>query len=435
MNLLVYFVVPILGSYFLIFCLLWGMHQIAGKGGKSKQRRWVLSFLFTTVIVLLSLLVNPAINLLVTITIPFFAKYLNESGKGSLIYNVVLIVAIYLLDIMVSLGGTFLIGSGMLYLNSPELYLLSLNLVLRLVQFLAIRLIVLLVRKRKGGDVTGKQLAEAFILPVFSIFNVLTLLVFMQIYSTMEMMFLFIVNLVLLIAMNIWFAILIDTMSENNRLEKEVSLLKQQASYEMEYYKREEEKYEESRKLIHDIRNHILALEQLCGAEKNEQAISYGNHLQEMLNGFGQTYYTSDCLLNIILNDKVSKMRQLGIREDIKVGELDLSFMQDTDITTVFANILDNAIEAGKETEKGYIKLRIRQINSFLSIALENSAVRKPISIKDGFKSTKANHEGLGIKNVKRVVGNYNGDIQCRWENGIFYTDILLAVTEEDRVW
>ncbi|MDE6063804.1 MAG: GHKL domain-containing protein, partial [Lachnospiraceae bacterium] len=148
------------------------------------------------------------------------------------------------------------------------------------------------------------------------------------------------------------------------------------------YYAREEEKYEESRKLIHDIRNHILAMEELYDSEKAEAAAHYAGDIHQMLNNLGQKYYTSEKLLNIILNDKVRQMQRAGIREDIKVGELSLDFMRDMDITALFANLLDNAIAAAAESREGFVKLRINNVRQFVSITLENSSDREPVKTK-----------------------------------------------------
>ena len=87
-----------------------------------------------------------------------------------------------------------------------------------------------------------------------------------------------------------------------------------------QYYEREEEKFEESRKMIHDIRNHILAMEALYNSVGAEEASRYAGNIHQMLNRFQQKYYTSERLLNIILNDKAACMQRAGIREDMKVG-------------------------------------------------------------------------------------------------------------------
>ena len=150
------------------------------------------------------------------------------------------------------------------------------------------------------------------------------------------------------------------------------------AQMQHQYYQREEEKYEFSRKMIHDIRNHILAMEALYKEENAREAAAYAGDIHRMLNQFQQKYYTSEKLLNIILNDKANTMRRLGIQEDIRVGEISLDFMKETDVTALFANLLDNAVAAAGESREGFVRVRVNQVRQFLSVTVENSCDREP---------------------------------------------------------
>ena len=174
---------------------------------------------------------------------------------------------------------------------------------------------------KAGQHITVRQVVLSILLPLYSVFHMYCLVYLMQIYMSEFMVILFGVNLFGLIGLNIYFCVLVDVMSENYRLENERNLYQAQARMQHQYYEREEEKYEASRKLIHDIRNHILAMEGLYGEENAVQAYEYARDIHDMLNQFQQKYYTSEKLLNIILNDKVQAMKLLSVREDIRVGE------------------------------------------------------------------------------------------------------------------
>ena len=469
MTILVYVILPIVGSLFLIFLLLWGMRQMSDRKGQNIRSYFGVTIGFSIIVVALCIFGSLIGNAVLLIGTPIVGYFLNRGTKITLVYNYSLVVAAYLADVAAELILRFMMAGGFLYLNQPELIVLCYQLVARLSEFLAIRFFVLIVRKCQSGMISGKQLAVSLVLPAFSILNVVTLLIFMQVYTTPEMYVLFLVNVVLLLVLNIWFAVLLDTLSENNRLENELSLAGQQAKLQMEYYQREEEKYEESRKLLHDMRNHVQTMEQLYREQNLKEGLSYVQNLHGMLNHLGQTYYTSDKLLNIILNDKAALMEQKKIQADIRIGEIDLSFMQNTDITTVFGNILDNAIEAaeksrkdfteekGERNDRGFVRLRVKTVNCFLSIAMENSAVQgtgaedvdpadsRMRAYRDfygkkqkrgGIKSEKRvtehlqmQHQGIGLKNVKRVVEHYDGDMQCEWKDGVFYTKIMLSIS------
>ncbi|MCK8058154.1 MULTISPECIES: ATP-binding protein [unclassified Fusibacter] len=146
-----------------------------------------------------------------------------------------------------------------------------------------------------------------------------------------------------------------------------------------------------------------------------------------MLNRLGQNYYTSNKMLNIILNDKVQTMRAQGISEDIKIADVDLSFIRNVDMTTLFSNILDNAIEAALVSDEKKIHLRVSHVHDFVTITLKNTSAEKPLKKDDDFLTTKPHHEGLGLKNVKRVVEAYKGDVQFEWRDAHFITRVMLT--------
>ncbi len=235
------------------------------------------------------------------------------------------------------------------------------------------------------------------------------------------------INLLLLIGLNIYFCVLVDVMSENHRLENERNLYRTQARMQHQYYRQEEEKYEASRKVIHDIRNHIQAMEALYGREDAPRAEKYAGDIHQILNQIQQKYYTSEKLLNIILNDKAGMMRRLGVREDMKVGELSLDFMKETDVTALFANLLDNAAAAAGESREGFVRLRVNRMREFLSITVENSCDTEPVKAADTFLSRRAGHSGLGLKIIRQTVERYGGDIRMDWKDGVFTVRVMLA--------
>lgn len=429
MDILIYLALPCLGSVFLLVAMFYGGYRIAGRPGMS-ARTLGICVAFTLVNVAFSLLGNTWVNLAFMLLFPFAAWGAFGTPKIHYLHYFVLSVAVFLTDVVTILGFQLLVGYGILYLNSPELlYLLEIASV-RMAEFMVILLVAMAAGRKQGRHITPRQVVLSVVFPVFSVFNMYCMVYLMQIYLTREMMLLFMVNLLLLIGLNIYFCVLVDVMSENHRLENERNLYRAQARMQHQYYEQEEEKYEASRKLIHDIRNHILAMEALYGKDDAPGAAKYAGDIHRMLNRFQQTYYTSEKLLNIILNDKAKTMRRLGVREDIRIGELSLDFMKETDVTALFANLLDNAVAAAADSREGYVRLRVNRVRQFLSVALENSCDREPQRAGGTFLSRRAGHEGLGLKIIQQTVERYGGDMQCDWEDGVFRVKVMLAAEQ-----
>ena len=56
--------------------------------------------------------------------------------------------------------------------------------------------------------------------------------------------------------------------------------------------------------------------------------------------------------MNILLTDKNAVMQEKGIHSDIKIDNVDLSYIEPIDITTIFGNLLDNAIEGTRQLQE-----------------------------------------------------------------------------------
>lgn len=426
MEFLIYFGLPCVGSIFLIGAMFYGAYRIAGQKGISR-RSIVIILVYTVATVAFSLLGNTWVNLSFLFLFCLVARWIFEKPWIYCLYYLILSAAVFLTDIFMSLSVQVLWLTGILYLNSRDLEYILLVVSTRMAEFMVIMLIVLVVGRKAGRRITMRQVMISVLLPLYSIFNMYCMVYLMQIFPTGYSMFLLGVNLILLIGLNIYFCVLVETMSENHRLENERNLYRAQAEMQHRYYEQEEQKYEASRKTIHDIRNHILAMEALYSEGNPQEAAGYAGDIHRMLNRFQQKYYTSEKLLNIILNDKARTMRQTGIHEDFKIGELSLDFMKDTDVTALFANLLDNAVAAAAQSRDGYVKLRVNRVREFLSVTVENSCDREPVRDAELFRSRRVGHEGLGLKIIRQTVKQYGGDVQFDWKEGVFIVRVMLT--------
>lgn len=426
MEFLIYFCIPCAGSIFVIGAMFYGAYRISGQSGISRHS-FVMILVYTAVTVALSLLGNTWVNLSTIFLFALAARWVFETPWIHCLYYLILSAAVFLTDVLMVMSIQMLTFTGILYLNSRELGYILLVAGTRMAEFMVIMLIVLVAGRKRGRQITARQVMISLLLPLYSIFNMYCMVYLMQIFPTGYSMLLLGVNLILLIGLNIYFCVLVDMMSENHRLENERNLYRTQARMQYQYYEQEEEKYEASRKMIHDIRNHIQAMEALYEEGNTQEAAGYAGDIHKMLNRFQQKYYTPEKLLNIILNDKARTMRQMGIREDFKVGELSLDFMQETDVTALFANLLDNAVTAAGESRDGYVKLRVNRVREFLSIIVENSCEQEPVKEAEIFRSRRAGHEGLGLKIIRQTVKQYGGDVQFDWKEGVFTVRVMLT--------
>lgn len=95
-------------------------------------------------------------------------------------------------------------------------------------------------------------------------------------------------------------------------------------------------------------------------------------------------------------------------------------------------NIIDNAIEASKKVESGYLDIKIfeTQKGHFLMIRVENKFNGIVKRQGDSFHTTKENESkhGIGLKNVKDCIKKYDGILQIDTENNVFTVSIIFTV-------
>lgn len=276
-------------------------------------------------------------------------------------------------------------------------------------------------KQLKTVRVRKRQAAAILALPFFTIFYFYSLIEMSSVYIQLKDITLLLANIIALVLLNFYFLYLWRHFLYSRELEKKLELFQTQSSLQYRYYEQLEEKYKGSRKIIHDMKNHLSAIRQLYEKGASPAGDQYMEDLYHMLNKIGEKFYSSNKMLNIICNDKLSFARQKGIAVTAEIGDVDLSEIKDVDITTIFANLLDNAIEAAEATASPYLKLKIQEVHSFRVISLVNSS---------SLERKKSGHMGLGLENVRHTVEKYSGTINWEQFPHKFQTSILLPRKE-----
>lgn len=198
---------------------------------------------------------------------------------------------------------------------------------------------------------------------------------------------------------------------------KEVTVEKRRNEMVSEHNKLMLFKQEQINQIAHDIKNHLISIKGLISADDSHPAIKYIDSVYEDLNHLSQTIITGHRLFDIILNDKISDMKNLNITFEKEIEKVSLDFIDDKDLTIILTNLLDNAIESCKDSEKKHIKLQLYTFNqSYLTLKITNSCDKPPVIKKGKLISQKFKKDihGYGVKNIERSVSQYSG--MSMWE-------------------
>lgn len=213
------------------------------------------------------------------------------------------------------------------------------------------------------------------------------------------------------------------------QLKEELVLSKQKDELEYQHLQQLQEQYEKSRKILHDMKNHILAIEGLS-VNENPRAKEYINEVIENIDQNNSGFDTKNKIISTLVNSKIEKTKTKGISFHVEVQDLDFDFISDLDWVIILGNILDNAIEACQQIIEGErkIELYIHQYKKMLIVRLENSIGDRP-DFQDGIlHSNKTGHSGIGVSNVQDAVKKYEGDMELEFHDNCFKTRIIIPV-------
>ena len=210
--------------------------------------------------------------------------------------------------------------------------------------------------------------------------------------------------------------------------EREAVVNEYYLNAQLKHFKAYQETQKETRRIRHDMKNHMACLYTLLEKKHYEEAQLYIKEMNELVNQTGDRFHTGDPIIDAIINEKDSYASTQGIRLTAE-GIPGFHHMDPLDVCTIFANALDNAIEAQKELrgQDKWIHVSFVNQNAMQYIRIENPAkeVHKNGSF---FVTTKDPGEhGIGLGNIKRAVEKYYGQMNVSYHNGIFTLELLFT--------
>ena len=178
----------------------------------------------------------------------------------------------------------------------------------------------------------------------------------------------------------------------------------------------------------HDLKHQINLLKTQAYVGKST---SYLEKMEREIRVYETQNKTGNQILDAVLTNKAMICQNKEIELKFIVDGGALSFMEDMDVSALFGNMLDNAIESAEkqqEKQKRLIWLYVTKEKQFVRIRTENYCDEK-IRFKNGMPvTTKKDRRlhGYGMKSIKSTVEKYHGSVVAAQENNWFELKILL---------
>ncbi len=218
----------------------------------------------------------------------------------------------------------------------------------------------------------------------------------------------------------------LDTELENAHLQ---SILHMQ----YENYRISEQSIDLVNQKYHDLKHQIQLLRSEVSAGDR---LEYLDRMEQEIRSYEAQNKTGNRVLDTILTAKSLQCQRSGISLTCVADGQALDFMHPMDISALFGNALDNAMEGVKkldDPEKRLIHLSVARQRGFLRIRVEN-CYEGELHLERGVPaSTKRDrrYHGFGLKSIRSIASKYGGSMAIASKDGWFELRVLFPLPPE----
>lgn len=271
-------------------------------------------------------------------------------------------------------------------------------------------------------------------IPLTSVFVMLAFVTINDTYTLApSLLFMMTLGAVLLLITNL-FVLGLNHYSQKKKLEfTEMQLLLQKEANSAEYYEMLLSQNENQSILIHDIKKHLQSIDLLNQKGEHDKISAYISQLLLSSDLQESVRLCDNDMLNTILYRYKRQCDDSHISFHADIRHETIDFIADSDLTSLFCNLLDNAFEAAHGIPDAFIEINAhkRTGTPFIVISVINSSRINPFADSQGSLTTRKpdkRRHGFGIKSIRKAVNKYHGDMEMYYSEDAltFHTIITL---------
>ena len=219
------------------------------------------------------------------------------------------------------------------------------------------------------------------------------------------------------------------------RVRRELEAVQNVLQNQYVQYKQSRESIDLINYKYHDLKHQIAVLRSETDPEKRNEFL---NHMEDEIKQYEAQNKTGNRVLDTILTAKTIQCQSEGISLTCVADGQALDFMNPMDISALFGNALDNAIESVKKLpnpEQRLIHVSAMRQKDFLRIRVEN-CYSGELRFVDGMPTTTkrdARYHGYGLKSIQSIANSYGGSATIDTKDGWFELRLLLPVPKEKK--
>lgn len=173
--------------------------------------------------------------------------------------------------------------------------------------------------------------------------------------------------------------------------------------------------------LRHDMKHHLQNIYAMTQQEEPQKVLRYLEQIQDSLENPKEYVTTENVDVDTILNYMLSRAEREGIAVSHKISVSAQMSIETYELNIILCNLLENAIEAAKDSQEKYLSVSILEKKGMLMIHMTNS-----YSGEYHITSKKGSGHGYGLKNVKNIVEKHQGNVETSCDGKEFQANVML---------
>ena len=185
-----------------------------------------------------------------------------------------------------------------------------------------------------------------------------------------------------------------------------------------------------TRSLKHDMKHHLKMLSDLVSSGDKDAALTYLSDMGAFMDHSEAFISSGNERIDSILNYMIKKAKNAKIHITWKIQIPEQIEISTFDINVILSNLLDNALIALSDLPNPTLAILMKYDRGILYINIQNNCNHEQASIYNIHSAFEPEHEhGYGLKNVRRIVEKYHGNLSTECINDVFHASILLFLS------
>jgi hypothetical protein CLOSPO_01726 len=239
-----------------------------------------------------------------------------------------------------------------------------------------------------------------------------------------------IVSVIILFVINITVFYLYDSLSKSYVQQSKLNILETENTLYSKQCELMQSSTEELQAFRHDMNNQLIALAELIGSQKYDEAEMQIDELSSLTKNKIIYSTSGNTIIDGLINYKLQNALNEGIKVKTEIAVPSELHIDTTDLVAVLGNLIDNALSALHEvpTQQRELTLKVVFSQQRLIIRISNPYMDEIVCKNGKIVTTKSDHHGYGLSNIAKAVDKYKGYMDIDYSDGTFTVDIIMYI-------